>query len=325
MKSNIAVVGCGYWGKNFVRNFYELDSLYCICEPNQEIAQQFTESLDVKNYTFEQILNDANIQGVVLAVPAEHHSKLALDVMSSKKHVFVEKPLAMNINEAHTMIDSSKKNGVNLMVGHLLHYHPAFIEAKKLCVNGKIGKIKQIISNRMSLGKIRSEEDVLWSFAPHDISMILSLIKEKIELIHATGNQILQDDISDIAHVEILFKDGSQARVSVSWLHPFKEQKLTIIGESGMIVFDDTNDWDTKLSIVDFIIDKSSKNIKATRNNKYISIKETEPLKEECKHFINLINNKVDNITDGYEGLNVLKVLKSATDSLKKKERIYIN
>ncbi|MFL2715218.1 MAG: Gfo/Idh/MocA family protein [Gammaproteobacteria bacterium] len=322
MKSNIAVVGCGYWGKNFVRNIYELDSLYCICEQDIEIANSFTEKFNIPNYTFEQILADTNIVGIILAVPAQYHSEMAIKAMDSKKHVFVEKPLAMNVDEAKSMIESSKRNKVSLMVGHLLQYHPAFIKLKKLCLEGKIGKIKNIYSNRMSMGKVRSEEDVIWSFAPHDISMILSLINNPIETIYATGNSIIQDGISDIASIEINFADNIKAKISVSWLHPYKEHKLTVIGEKGMMVFDDTKDWNAKLTLVDYSVEEFDKDIQLTKKESNIIANESEPLKEECIHFINLINNQTINLTDGYEGLNVLKVLTEASRSLTKEDII---
>ena len=323
MKSNIAVVGCGYWGKNFVRNIHELNSLYCICEQDERIANSFTKKFNVPNYSFEQILADNNIIGIILSVPAKYHSKMAIKAMNSKKHVFVEKPLAMNIVEAKSMIEASKKNKVNLMVGHLLQYHPAFIKLKKLCYEGKIGNIKNIYSNRMSMGKVRSEEDVVWSFAPHDISMILSLINDPIKSIYASGNSILQNGISDIASIEIAFADNIKAKISVSWLHPFKEHKLTVIGEKGMIVFDDTQEWDAKLRLIDYSIEESVKDIQLIKKESTISSNQSEPLKEECIHFINLINKQAINITDGYEGLNVLKVLTEASRSLKKEDIIY--
>ena len=138
MNINIAVVGCGYWGKNFVRNIYELNSLYCISETNEETAKLFTNTLGVPNYSFDKILEDKNINGVILAVPAEYHAEMAIKVMEAKKHVFVEKPLAMNSYEANSMIQTSQTNKVNLMVGHLLQYHPAFIKLKEMCLSLRV-------------------------------------------------------------------------------------------------------------------------------------------------------------------------------------------
>jgi UDP-2-acetamido-3-amino-2,3-dideoxy-glucuronate N-acetyltransferase len=182
MKKNIAVVGCGHWGKNLVRNFYELDVLGLICDPNIDIAEQFSKQYSVKNNSFTEIINDPNIKGVVLAVPAKHHAPMAINAMKQGKHVFVEKPLAMNEAEATLMIKTAKENKVQLMVGHLLQYHPVFQKVKEMVLGGEIGEITYIYSNRLSFGKVRIEEDVIWSFAPHDISMILSLVGQEPNL-----------------------------------------------------------------------------------------------------------------------------------------------
>jgi UDP-2-acetamido-3-amino-2,3-dideoxy-glucuronate N-acetyltransferase len=178
MKKNIAVVGCGHWGKNLVRNFYELEVLASICDPNIDIAKQYAEQYSVQNHSFSEIINNPSIQGVVLAVPAKYHAAMAIDAMKQGKHVFVEKPLAMNEAEATLMIKTAKENKVQLMVGHLLQYHPVFQKVKEMVLGGEIGEIDYMYSNRLSFGKVRAEEDVIWSFAPHDISMILSLTNQ---------------------------------------------------------------------------------------------------------------------------------------------------
>jgi len=175
MNKNIAVIGCGHWGKNLVRNFAELGVLAAVCDPNVDLAKSYAEKYNVGNLSFTAIINDRAIEGVVLAVPAPLHASMAIEVMNSGKHVYVEKPLAMNKVEANDMIAAAKKNGVQLMVGHLLQYHPVFMAVRELVGSGELGSLDYIYSNRLSFGKVRSEEDVIWSFAPHDISMILSL------------------------------------------------------------------------------------------------------------------------------------------------------
>ena len=169
MKKNIAVVGCGYWGKNLVRNFSELGALYSVCDVNSETANCYAKQYQVKNLNFDETINDKNIEGVVLTVPAELHASMAVDAMNKGKHVFVEKPLAMNMVEANLMSAAAEKNNVQLMVGHLLQYNPIFKTVLKMVKNGDIGEINYIYSNRLSFGKVRSNEDVIWSFAPHDI------------------------------------------------------------------------------------------------------------------------------------------------------------
>src|SRR6056300_747104 len=199
MKKNIAVIGCGHWGKNLVRNFYELGALASICDPDINIAKQYAEQYSVQSHSFSEIINNTNIKGVVLAVPAKHHAAMAIDAMKQGKHVFVEKPLAMNEAEATLVIKTAKENKVQLMVGHLLQYHPVFQKVKEMVLGGEIGEIDYMYSNRLSFGKVRTEEDVIWSFAPHDISMILSLANREPEFVTAYSTAVLQDNIADTA------------------------------------------------------------------------------------------------------------------------------
>jgi predicted dehydrogenase len=205
-------------------------------------------------------LNDQNIKGVVLAVPVHLHASMAIEAMNKNKHVFVEKPLGMNEVEAETMIATAKKNKVQLMVGHLLQYHPIFKTIKEYVGEGKIGEINYIYSNRLSFGKVRSNEDVIWSFAPHDISMILSLTGQEPEYVSTNAISILQKNIADTATIHLQFKSGLQSHISVSWLHPYKEHKLVVVGQSAMLVFDDTKAWHEKLALYPYKI-VSSKNL----------------------------------------------------------------
>ena len=316
MKKNIAVVGCGHWGKNLVRNFYELGVLASICDPSTEIAEQYSKQYSVQNHSFSEIINNPNIKGVVLAVPAKHHSVMAIDAMKQGKHVFVEKPLAMNEDEATLMIKTAKENKVQLMVGHLLQYHPVFKKVKDIVLSGEIGEVDYIYSNRLSFGKVRTEEDVIWSFAPHDISMILSLAKQEPEFITAHSTALLQENIADTATIHITFKSGLKSHISVSWLHPYKEQKLVVTGKKAMLVFDDTKPWNEKLSIQRYQaeINQGSPMLKKD-DLEFIKVIEDEPLKNECQHFIDVVENNIKPFTDEYEGLQVLKVLTAATQS----------
>ena len=321
MKKNIAVVGCGHWGKNLIRNFYELGALASIFDPNIEIAEHYSKQYSVQNHSFSVIINDSNIEGVVLAVPAKHHAAMAIDAMKKGKHVFVEKPLAMNEAEATLMIKTAKENKVQLMVGHLLQYHPVFQKVKEIALDGEIGEINYIYSNRLSFGKVRTEEDVIWSFAPHDISMILSLANQEPEFITAHSTAMLQDNIADTATIHITFKSGLKSHISVSWLHPYKEQRLVVIGKKAMLVFDDTKPWNEKLFIQRYQaeINQGSPNLKKD-DLEFIKVIEDEPLKNECQHFIDIVQNNIMPLTDEHEGLKVLKVLTSATLSQKGKK-----
>jgi UDP-2-acetamido-3-amino-2,3-dideoxy-glucuronate N-acetyltransferase len=325
MEKNIAVVGCGHWGKNLVRNFSELGALASICDPIREIAEQYSKQYSVKNNSFTAIINDPNIKGVVLAVPAKHHAVMAIDAMKHGKHIFVEKPMAINEAEATLMIETAKENKVQLMVGHLLQYHSIFKKVKDIVQRGEIGEINYIHSNRLSFGKVRNEEDVIWSFAPHDISMILSLANQDPEFISTQSAIILQNNIADSATIHIIFKSGLKSHISVSWLHPYKEQKLVVIGKTAMLTFDDTKPWNEKLSILRYQAETKHRSFVLNKNElEFVKVVEDEPLKNECQHFIDVVAKNLKPLTNEYEGLQVLKVLTAATQSQKDNKIIKI-
>lgn len=314
MKKNIAVVGCGHWGKNLVRNFFELGALYSVCDPNVEIAQKYAIQYSAKNESFSDVINNKNIEGVVLAVPAPLHASMAIAALNSGKHVYVEKPLAMNQLEAESIIAAAYKNNVQLMVGHLLQYHPVFIAVRNMVQSGKIGDLQYLYSNRLSYGKVRSEEDVIWSFAPHDISMILSLVGQEPYLVKTESVIMLQSDIADSATVHMEFPSGLKSHISVSWLHPFKEQKLVVVCNNGMLVFDDTKTWSEKLALYSHSIDLFQKPPVLEKSEmEYLVVPQSEPLRNECLHFIDVISGNASPITDGEEGLRVLRVLTKAS------------
>ena len=323
MKKNIAVVGCGIWGKNLVRNFFELGALFSICDSNSKIANQVASKYNVKKYSFKQILNDPNIKGVVLAVPVKKHAAMAIDALKKGKHVFVEKPLALNVIDGEAMIATAKKNKVRLMVGHLLQYHPIFRTIRKYVEGEKIGKINYLYSNRLSFGRVRVQEDVIWSFAPHDISMILSLTGQIPEYVSSKTASILQKNITDTAIINLEFKSGLRSHILVSWLNPFKENKLVVVGESAMMVFDDTKTWDEKLALYPFKV-VLSKNLINLKNSKvqYIKVTEEEPLKIECQHFLDVVEKDIRPLTDGDEGLKILRVLSAASRSQIKNKKV---
>lgn len=325
MKKNIAVVGCGHWGKNLVRNFSELGALVAVCDPNTELAQKYAEDYKVKSLSFAEILGDMSIEGVVLAVPAPFHSSLAVKAMKAGKHVYVEKPLAMNQIEAREMIDTSREEDVQLMVGHLLQYHPVFVAVLGLVKSGRLGRLSYIYSNRLSFGKVRSEEDVIWSFAPHDISMILSLTGEEPLSVRTESSNILQTSVADTATVHLEFQFGLKAHISVSWINPCKEQKLVVIGESAMVVFDDTQPWNQKLALYNHGINLSGDLPHLEKSElQYVDVAQSEPLKNECQHFLDVVNSHLTPLTDGSEGLRVLNVLSAATLSKNNKAVVEI-
>ena len=324
----VAVAGAGYWGKNLVRNYADLGVLQAVCDSNVQSLDIFREKYPrVKCSTnYRDILDDPEINGVVIASPAETHFSLSREALLSGKDVFVEKPLALNVSEAEELRDIARDNSLILMVGHLLQYHPAFIKLKELIREGELGRIHYIYSNRLSFGKIRREEDILWSFAPHDISMILTLAQEEPEFVMATGGNYLHKKIADVTTTHLEFPSGLKAHVFVSWLHPFKEQMLVVVGERSMAVFNDTSPWNQKLQLYPHNIQwQDGIPIPEKKEARQVVLDEAEPLRAECEHFIQCIRERKKPITDAVEGIEVLKILKASQDSLNSNGRkIYL-
>ncbi|HAD88097.1 MAG TPA: oxidoreductase, partial [Rhodospirillaceae bacterium] len=218
----VAVIGCGHWGKNHVRNFHALGALAAVSDANPDLAATMAETYEVPAKAVADILADGDIKGVVIAAPAEAHADLAIAALEAGKHVFVEKPLALTLTEAEGVLAAAEAAGRTLMVGHLLQYHPAFLKLVEMVRAGELGKLQYLYSNRLNLGKIRREENALWSFAPHDISMILALVGDEPVTVRAEGGSYLHDVIADVTTTHLTFPGGEQAHVFVSWLHPFK-------------------------------------------------------------------------------------------------------
>ena len=314
---NIAVVGAGYWGKNLVRNFYALGALHTICDINRELGDNFREHYPAINFTdsFSSLLDNPNIDAIVVSTPASMHYQMTKEALLASKHVFTEKPLALNIEEGQNLIKVAAQKGKTLMVGHILQYHPAVNKLKELIDAGELEKIQYIYSNRLNIGKIRAEENILWSFAPHDISVILSLLNESPETVYATGGSYLQHQIPDVTITTMDFPSGVKAHIFVSWLHPFKEQKLVVVSDSKMAVFDDLSE--EKLFLYPHKIEWINRIPVASRAGaEIVPIQIEEPLKAECQHFLECISNGTRPKTDGEEGLRVLQILHAAQESL---------
>lgn len=311
---NIAIVGCGHWGGNLVRVFSELGSLYAVCDPNLELSTQYSEQYGALSLTFDEVVNDNKVEGVVLAVPAPLHAPMTITALNAGKHVFVEKPLAMTQLEAERMMEAAENNNVRLMVGHLLQYHPAFIAVREMAAAGTIGELQYLYSNRLSYGKLRHEEDVIWSFAPHDISMILAIAGQEPSSVTTEKVTILQEGIADSATLHLQFPSGLRAHVSVSWLHPIKEQRLVVIGNSGMIVFDDTKPWSQKCALFRHRTTFTDQRPSLVSGElEYVQLPQSEPLKNECRHFAEVVSRGVRPLTNAHEGLRVLRVLEATS------------
>jgi predicted dehydrogenase/acetyltransferase-like isoleucine patch superfamily enzyme len=316
---NVAVIGSGYWGKHLVRNYHELGALRLICDTNETVLSAFNKNYpDVETcVALNDVLLNKDVAGVVIATPAEMHYSFAREAILAGKHVYVEKPLVLYEYEAEELITLAAEQNRILMVGHLLQYHPVFVALKSMATSGELGRINYIYSNRLNLGKIRREENILWSFAPHDISMILSLAGEEPESVVATGGNYLHKRIADVTTTHLTFSSGLQAHVFVSWLHPFKEQKLVVVGDKKMAVFNDTKPWDDKLFIFPHkIVWENNFPVPDQGEPERLDIPQDEPLRLECRHFLNCIATGKQPMTDGQEGLRVLKVLNAAQKSI---------
>lgn len=325
-KISVAVIGCGHWGKNLVRNFFELGVLVAVCDEDEAVAQNLANSHQLACLSVEAILVDSSIQGVVIAVPAAEHSILAERALRAGKHVFVEKPLALKAKDAQKLYALSKEKELILMVGHLLQYHPAFLELKRLVAEGDLGRLQYLYSNRLNLGKFRDQENILWSFAPHDISMILGLVAELPDSVYATGICQLNPNIQDVTTTHLAFRNGVQAHIFVSWLHPFKDQKLVVVGDRGMAVFDDGLPWAEKLQLYPHKINWLNGSPQPTKAEAVcVPLEASEPLNLECQHFIECMQSGITPKTDGLEGLQVLRVLEAAQESLRTQKATVLN
>jgi len=314
----IAVVGAGYWGKNLVRNVHAHGALAMICDPDpdrlRELAAKYPGITTCAAYI--DVLSDAGIEAVVIATPAEMHANNVREALLAGKDVYVEKPLCLTETEGREMVELARQRGRILMVGHLLWYHPAVLKLKQMIDNGELGRIQYIYSNRLNLGKIRREENILWSFAPHDISVILGLLGEMPNTIQAQGGHYLHQKIDDVTITLMTFPSGVKAHIFVSWLHPFKEQKLVVVGDKKMAVF---NDLEKEAKLVTYAHSISWQNqapVPMKAEGEVVKLDATEPLFEECGHFISCIQTRETPRTDGAEGLRVLSVLQRCQKSL---------
>lgn len=326
-KIALGIVGLGYWGPNLLRNFGQLDGCRVkVCcdldEKNLEKAKSQYNGIGVTS-KYESLLEDPEIQAVVIATSVRTHYKLVKQALENGKHVFVEKPLTLNIAHAQELVKLAKENGVKLMVGHLMEYHPAVDMLKELVDAHELGDIYYLYSQRVNLGKIRKDENALWSLAPHDISIIIHLLGLEPENVSARGQSYLQDGIEDVVFLNLAFPGKVMAQIQLSWLDPHKIRRTTIVGSKKMVVFDDMEPTE-KIRIYD----------KGVVNGTYGSfgealslrfgdinipyIKMVEPLKLECQHFLDCIRDDKQPRSDGLDGLRVVKVLQAAQESLEK-------
>ena len=314
----IAVVGMGYWGKNLVRNFHTLGALDLICDSETARETQIKTQYPGVRFTtrYDAVLSDPTIQAIVLATPAVMHCDMAKQALLAGKDVFVEKPLSLTAQDGEMLVRLARENNRILMVGHILHYHPAVIKLKEMINSGQLGQVRYLYSNRLNIGKIRTEENILWSFAPHDISVILALLDEMPQQINCAGTAWLNTDVHDVTMTQLRFPSGVNAHIYVSWLNPFKEQKLVVVGSEKMAVFDDTAE--NKLLLYPHRVEWKNRVPTAIKAEaEIVELPVGEPLLAECRQFVASIMSRKPALTDGEEGLRVLRILEACQTSLK--------
>lgn len=317
---NLALIGAGYWGKNLARVFNELGVLRLICDPSEEVCERKSKKYPGVQVTtsFTDALTHQDIDAVAIATPAVHHYSMTRDALMAGKHVFVEKPLALTADEGRELTRLAKEKGKVLFVGHILNYHAAIVKIRQMLADGELGRLQYIYSNRLSLGKFRREENILWSFAPHDISVILSLVGEEPEQVWAVGSNILHPNIADTTTTHMKFPGGVSAHIFVSWLHPFKEQKLVIVGDRKMVTFDDTAPVEQKVMVYPHnILWREGIPIPEKKEGAPVDLSDSwvEPLAAECQAFLDALGGAPFHTT-GDEAVRVLAVLQRCQNNL---------
>jgi len=307
----------GGWGKNLVRNFHEIGALAAVCDPSDAVERVCARDYPSARYVraYRDILADPSITAVALATPAVTHFEMAKAALLAGKDAYVEKPLAIEVAHGEELVTLAEAQGRILMVGHILRYHPAVLKLRQLIQQGTLGKIHYIYSNRLNIGKIRTEENILWSFAPHDISVMLALLDESPVRVSATGGAYLSS-LYDVTMSQLEFASGVQAHIFVSWLHPVKEQRLVVVGSEQMAVFDDAAE--DKLVLYAHRVEWKHRVPTAVKaEGQRVEIDAAEPLRQECEHFLRAVQTRTRPVTDGAEGLRVLKILDACQRSLR--------
>lgn len=307
MGVNIAVVGCGTWGKNLVRNFYNLGALHTICDLDKEVLSTLAEQCQGISIStdIDAVINDENIDALVVATPSHTHYKIVSKALEAGKHVYVEKPIATSEKEAKSLNELAATQEKVLMVGHLLLYHPAVNRLKTLVEEGYLGNILYVESYRQNINYFKNDRNVIWDLAPHDLSMVAYVLgKSPEKVISAVGSSTCKDGIIDVAQIDVKFQGDIQAHISSSWIHPIKHVILMVKGSRATAILNDAEPTN-KLKVFE--------NLSPSKQDvEYPEYLEIEPLKLECQHFISCIENNVKPRSDGDNGYEVVKLLEEA-------------
>ncbi len=311
----MAIFGAGSWGKNYVRIINKMGVLAAVADSDESTRKQLLEDFPDVMITgdYKEILKNSDINGIIVAVPAAEHYRLTRDALLAGKDVLVEKPMALSTNEARELVEIAENSDKILMVGHLLLYNPAVQKMIELVHKNVIGDIYFVEMNRLKLGKVRSQENVLWSFAPHDIAVLLSLVNSGVVKVTAVGMSALQPLVEDNVYLHIKFQNSVKASVHISWLWPREQRKTTIVGAEGMIVYDEN---EGKL----YIYRKGVKEDLTIwdKGTEVLEFKNVDVLERQARHFLECIEKRAIPYTDGKTGARVIKIIMEASDSLKR-------
>ena len=317
---SLALVGCGAWGKNHLRVWSDLGHLRLVCDKDparlELVRAQYPDMETCPDVN--TVLYRPDISTVVIATPAPTHATLALRALEAGKDVLVEKPMALTVAEGERLVETAQRLGRILMVGHVLEYHSAVLKLREMIGEGTLGRVHYVCSNRLNLGRIRTEENALWSFAPHDVAIMLQLLGVMPEEVACHGGAYLNHQVADVTLTSLRFPDGARAHIFVSWLHPFKEQRFVVVGDRQMAVFDDTRPWPEKLVLYPHRVDWLGGQVPVAHKAEAVPVplEEVEPLRAECEHFLQCVVTRQQPLTDGKSGLRVLRVLEAAQQSL---------
>lgn len=315
MTKKICVIGGGRWGQNHIRTLYQMGNLAAIVVRNPHKLQQLLEQYPVAGFTSVDQAIEAGFDGYTVVTPAETHYQIGKKLLENGCHTLIEKPMALSSSETAELVDIAERNNVNLMVGHLLLFHPAIRKIKEEVKNGRIGKLYYIYSNRLNLGMVKTKENVFWDLAPHDIAIIDYIIGKSCTNIKASGTKMLQKNIHDTVIAHLDYPDNIQAHIFVSWMHPFKEQRLVVIGSKGMISFEDSSK-DKKIIFYNKRIDwEEGIPVNHEEPNEFIDYEYGAPLEKELRYFVEHLNSKVE-ISDGKSGHKVIEVLERVQEYL---------
>ena len=315
----VAVVGCGYWGRNLVRNFHALGSLGAVADPmpaGRQAAAQLAPGSDISD-DIASVIRRPDIDAIVLATPAGTHCELGLQALAAGKDLFVEKPMAMSLDDARRLVELAARKQRILQVGHVLEYHPATAVLRKWIESGRLGRICLLHSRRLNLGRVRTEEDALWNVAPHDFALMLRVTGRLPGEVSCFASYSLGTPRADFAIALLRFAGGVDAHVFAGWLHPTKEQRLVVVGDRGVAVFDDALPLEQKLTLFDQRVDFASGVPEILKGPVHAEpLPPDEPLRLECAAFLDSIIRRRAPLTDGQSGLRVMAVLEACRRSM---------